>query len=152
MISVGRLPDEALVGDEALRDGIGRQEEAFQGHGSEQRGSARGDEAGRGHLSLADAEANLGNRPDLRPATGRLHGLGPERLQLELVGQRARNHEERGSGVHQQVERRRLARGTYETRADMEQPHDALILRPLHREANAAVQIHTAGLGKELKG
>ena len=148
MMSAGRLPDEALHGDESLRDGIGRQEEAFQSDGSEQCGSARGDEAGRGHLSPVEEEADLGNRPDLPPATSRLNGLGSERCELELVGQRARNHKERGAGVHQQVESRRPARGTGETRGDMEQPHDALILRPLCREANAAEQIHSPDSGR----
>ena len=64
------LPDEALDGNEALRDGIGRQEETLEGHGLEQGRPVRSDEAGRGHFSPVDGDAHFGDGPDFAPAAG----------------------------------------------------------------------------------
>ena len=101
MMGEARLSDEALYGDESLSDGIGSEEQALQGHRPEQRGAAWGDEAGRGHLSSVDDKADLGNRPGLLAATRGLNGLGAQRRELELVGQRTWNDEKRSASVHQ---------------------------------------------------
>ena len=101
MIGGTRLSDEALDGDQSLGDGIGAEEQALQGDRSQQRGTARRDEARRGHLSSVDDEADLGNRPGLLAATRGLNGLGAQRRELELVGQRTWNDEKRSASVHQ---------------------------------------------------
>src|SRR5437879_9937479 len=89
----GLLTDEAFHRDETLRHGIGGQEQALEGHGSEQSRSAWGDEAGRCHLSPVDGNAHFGDGPDLLPTSSDLYRLGTQREDLELISQRTRNHQ-----------------------------------------------------------
>ena len=136
-----RLPDEAFLLDEPLRDGIHGEEEALEGHRAEQRWSAGSDEAGRGDLTSVDRDADFGDGPDLASTTSNLNGLGTQRGELELIGQCAWSNEQRRAGVDQQVKAHRSARGTGETRGNVEESHIAAILRPLRHRASVAFQI-----------
>lgn len=136
-----RLPDEALDRHEALGDGIGGQKEAFQGHGSEQGWPTRGDEAGRCDLPSIDGKTHLGDGPDLFAAAGGLNGLSAYRRQLELVGQRTWDDEQRRAGVDEQVNRCSSTRGACDARGDVEESHRTAIVRRGFDQATVEAKI-----------
>lgn len=144
MTGRARLPDEAFDLDEAFRDGIDGEEKALEGHSAEQRRPAGGDEAGCGHLTSIDRDADFRDGPDLFPATGRLHWLGAKRGELELIGQRAGSDEQRRTGIDQQLGAHRSARGTSETRGHVEESHIAVILRPRPFRASVGFRIRSS--------
>ena len=139
-----RLPDKAFRLDKPLRDGIHGEEEALEGHSAEQRLSAGSDEAGRGDLTSVDRDADFGDGPDLASTTSNLNRLGTQRGELELIGQCAWSNEQRRTGVDQQVNAHRSARGTGETRGNVEGFHIAAILRPLGDQASVGFQIRSS--------
>jgi len=123
MTSLARLADEAFDLYEPPGDRIDREEQALERDGAEQRRSSRRDEAGRRDFTIVDRDADLANGPDLPASSGRLDGLVTLRRQLELIGHRTRDDEQRRAGVDEHVDRHDAARRASESRRDVEEPH-----------------------------
>ena len=104
MTSRARLADEPFDLHQPPGNGIDREEQALERDGAEQRRSSRRDEAGRRDFTVVDRDADLANGPDLPASSGRLDGLVTVRRQLELIGHRTRNDEQRRAGVHEQLD------------------------------------------------
>ncbi len=94
--------DKTLYGDEALPYRVGRQKQALQGHGAEQRRTARGDEAGSRDFLTVQGELHFSHRPDVAGAPGDDDRLVTPGDEPQTTGEIARYNDQSGAGIHQQ--------------------------------------------------
>ncbi len=99
-----RLTDEALHGNQPLRNGINCEEQALQGHCSKKRRAAGGNKARCCHLLAIQPQAHLTDRPHFPLTPCDHNALGSKWSDFESFRQRTWDDQQGSAGVHQQLD------------------------------------------------